>query len=59
MNYTATGLLLIGSIEFATELAGAKLVVVLGHTECGAVKGACGNVRLGNLTQTLLDELGK
>jgi len=44
---------IIGSIEFATELAGAKLVVVLGHTECGAVKGACDNVRLGNLTQTL------
>ena len=44
---------IIGSIEFATELAGAKLVVVLGHTECGAVKGACDNVQLGNLTQTL------
>lgn len=44
---------IIGSIEFATELAGAKLVVVLGHTECGAVKGACDNARLGNLTHTL------
>jgi carbonic anhydrase len=44
---------IIGSIEFATRLAGAKLVVVLGHTECGAVKGACDNVQLGNLTQTL------
>jgi carbonic anhydrase len=44
---------IIGSIEFATKLAGAKLVVVLGHTECGAIKGACDNVRLGNLTQTL------
>ena len=44
---------IIGSIEFATELAGAKLIVVLGHTECGAVKGACDNVQLGNLTQTL------
>jgi carbonic anhydrase len=44
---------IIGSIEFATKLAGAKLVVVLGHTECGAIKGACDNVQLGNLTQTL------
>ena len=44
---------IIGSIEFATKLSGAKLVVVLGHTECGAVKGACDNVQLGNLTQTL------
>jgi carbonic anhydrase len=44
---------IIGSIEFATKLASAKLVIVLGHTECGAVKGACDNVQLGNLTQTL------
>jgi carbonic anhydrase len=44
---------IIGSIEFATKLAGAKLVLVLGHTECGAIKGACDNVQLGNLTQTL------
>jgi carbonic anhydrase len=44
---------IIGSIEFATKLAGAKLVVVLGHTECGAIKGACDSVQLGNLTQTL------
>jgi carbonic anhydrase len=44
---------IIGSIEFATKLAGAKLVVVLGHTECGAIKGACDNAQLGNLTQTL------
>lgn len=44
---------IIGSIEFATRLSGAKLAVVLGHTECGAVKGACDNVQLGNLTQTL------
>lgn len=44
---------IIGSIEFATKLAGAKLIVVLGHTECGAVKGACDNARLGNLTHTL------
>jgi carbonic anhydrase len=44
---------IIGSIEFATKLAGAKLVVVLGHTDCGAIKGACDNVILGSLTQTL------
>ena len=44
---------LLGSIEFATKLAGAKLVFVLGHTECGAVKGACDDVKMGNLTTTL------
>jgi carbonic anhydrase len=43
----------IGSLEFATKVAGAKLVVVLGHSECGAVKGAIDNVQLGNLTATL------
>ncbi len=44
---------IIRSIEFATKLAGAKLIVVLSHTECGAVKGACDNAQLGNLTHTL------
>jgi carbonic anhydrase len=44
---------LLGSMEFAAAVAGSKLIVVLGHTECGAVKGACDNVRLGNLSQTL------
>jgi carbonic anhydrase len=44
---------IIGSLEFATKLAGAKLIVVLGHTECGAVKGAVDNAQLGNLTATL------
>jgi carbonic anhydrase len=44
---------IIGSLEFATQLAGAKLVVVLGHTECGAVKGAVDDAKLGNLTATL------
>lgn len=44
---------ILGSMEFATAAAGSKLIVVLGHTECGAVKGACDNVELGNLTQTL------
>ncbi|MEE4377915.1 MAG: carbonic anhydrase family protein [Candidatus Competibacteraceae bacterium] len=43
----------IGSFEFATKLAGAKLIVVLGHSECGAIKGAADNAQLGNLTQTL------
>jgi len=44
---------LLGSMEFAAAVAGAKAIVVLGHTECGAVKGACDDVQLGNLTQTL------
>ncbi len=41
---------ILGSMEFACKLAGTKLIVVLGHTSCGAVKGACDHVRLGNLT---------
>jgi carbonic anhydrase len=44
---------ILGSLEFACAAAGAKLVLVMGHTECGAVKGACDDVVLGNLTQTL------
>lgn len=44
---------IIGSLEFATKLAGARLIVVLGHTECGAVKGAVDDAKLGNLTATL------
>ena len=44
---------IIGSLEFATRLAGAKLIVVLGHTECGAIKGAADDARLGLLTATL------
>jgi carbonic anhydrase len=44
---------IIGSLEFATALAGAKLVVVLGHSECGAVKGAIDNAKLGSLTGVL------
>ena len=43
----------LGGFEFATELAGAKLIVVLGHSACGAVKGACDGAELGNLTQLL------
>lgn len=41
---------ILGSMEFACKLAGTKLLVVLGHTACGAVKGACDHARLGNLT---------
>ena len=47
---------ILGSIEFSCKVAGAKLVVVLGHTKCGAVKGACDQVEMGNLT-TLLEKL--
>ena len=43
----------LGSIEYAVAAAGVKLVMVLGHTACGAVAGACGNVRMGNLSGTL------
>jgi len=43
----------LGSLEFGAELAGAKLIVVLGHTSCGAVTGACNNVKAGNLTGLL------
>jgi len=41
---------LLGSMEFACKLAGSKAILVLGHTACGAVKGAIGKARLGNLT---------
>ena len=44
---------IIGSLEFATELAGAKAIVVLGQSDCGAIKGAIDDVKLGNLTATL------
>src|ERR1700679_1467633 len=44
---------ILGSLEYATKVAGAKLIVVLGHTDCGAVKGAIDDVKLGNLTTTL------
>ena len=43
----------VGSIEFACKVAGAKLIVVMGHTSCGAIKGACDDVQLGNLTGLL------
>jgi carbonic anhydrase len=42
---------ILGSMEFASKLAGTKLIVVLGHTACGAVKGACDDAKMGNLTK--------
>lgn len=45
----------LGSMEFATAAAGVKLVMVLGHEACGAVKGACDHVKLGNLTGLLAE----
>ena len=42
-----------GSMEYATKVAGSKLIVIMGHTSCGAVKGACDNVQLGNLTTVI------
>jgi carbonic anhydrase len=47
---------ILGSMEFASKLAGTKLMVVLGHTSCGAVKGACDDAKLGNLT-AMLDKI--
>ncbi|MGO4820302.1 MULTISPECIES: carbonic anhydrase family protein [unclassified Flavobacterium] len=44
---------ILGSMEFGCKVAGAKVIVVLGHTRCGAVKGACDHVEMGNLTALL------
>ena len=44
---------ILGSMEFACKIAGSKLIVVLGHSKCGAVKGACDHVEMGNLTELL------
>lgn len=44
---------ILGSIEFACKVAGSKMIVVLGHTRCGAIKGACDHVEMGNLTALL------
>jgi carbonic anhydrase len=44
---------ILGSLEYATQVAGTKLIVVLGHSDCGAIKGAVDEVKLGNLTQML------
>ncbi|MEJ7587829.1 MAG: carbonic anhydrase family protein [Ferruginibacter sp.] len=47
---------ILGSMEFGCKVAGSKIIVVLGHTKCGAVKGACDHVEMGNLT-TLLTKI--
>jgi carbonic anhydrase len=44
---------ILGSLEFACKIAGSKLIVVLGHTGCGAIKGACDHAEMGNLTELL------
>jgi carbonic anhydrase len=44
---------ILGSMEFACKVAGSKFIVVLGHTRCGAIKGACDHVEMGNLTALL------
>ncbi len=44
---------ILGSMEFACKIAGSKSIVVLGHTKCGSVKGACDHVEMGNLTELL------
>lgn len=44
---------IIGSLEFACKVSGSKLIVVLGHSKCGAIKGACDHVEMGNLTELL------
>jgi len=46
----------IGGMEYATKVVGSKLIIVMGHTQCGAVKGACEQVKLGKLTE-LLDKI--
>lgn len=47
---------ILGSMEFGCKVAGSKIIVVLGHSKCGAVKGACDSVEMGNLT-SLLDKI--
>lgn len=53
-NYADEGV--IGGMEYACKVAGAKVIIVLGHTDCGAVKSACDNVKLGNITY-VMDEI--
>lgn len=56
---------ILGSMEFGCKVAGAKIIVVLGHTKCGAIKGACDHFEMGNLTgllakiQPAVDEEGQ
>src|SRR3982750_3048807 len=47
---------ILGSMEFACKVAGSKFIMVLGHTKCGAIKGACDHVKMGNLS-TLLSKI--
>lgn len=44
---------ILGSMEFACQVAGSKLIMVLGHSKCGAIKGACNHVEMGHLTGLL------
>ena len=44
---------ILGSMEFACKVAGSKIIIVLGHSKCGAIKGACDHVEMGNLTVLL------
>lgn len=44
---------ILGSMEFGCKVAGSKIIVVLGHTKCGAVRGACDHIEMGNLTSLL------
>lgn len=44
---------ILGSMEFGCKVAGSKIIIVLGHTKCGAIKGACDHVEMGNLTSLL------
>ena len=50
-NFVNTDIL--GSMEFACKLAGTPLIVIMGHTSCGAIKGACDRARLGNLSHLI------
>lgn len=47
---------ILGSMEFGTKVVGTKVIMVLGHTKCGAIVGACNHVEMGNLT-TLLNKI--
>lgn len=47
---------ILGSMEFACKIAGSKFIMVLGHTKCGAIKGACDNIKIGHLS-TLLSRI--
>ena len=47
---------ILGSMEFGCKIVGAKIIVVLGHTKCGAIRGACDHIEMGNLT-TLLSKI--